>query len=234
VRRSQLVLSILLCPALFGQIAFNAAADLGNNSGSGTSYTHSYTVGAGTNRILFVCVIGDTAADDVTGVTYAGVSMTLINKRFEARLGYLFYLVNPTSGANNVIISASTSHYLLGGAADYSGAKQTGQPDAQTTGNTAGAGTTLTTTLTTVADNSWTIICGNDSGPWTMGTGSNQRTVDGTFGIWSLADSNGVVHPAGSHSMTLTGSSPSVGSMMASFAPAVTATGTKHRGSILD
>jgi hypothetical protein len=230
VRRSQLaLLSALICPALSGQIAFHAAADLGNNGGSATSYTHSYTVGVGTNRVLFVCLIGDTAADDVTSVTYAGTSMTLINKRSEARKSYLFYLINPASGANNIVISASTAHYLLGGAADYSGVKQSPLPDASSTGDTGGGGATLTTTLTTVADNSWTIICGNDSGPWTMGAGSTQRALDATFGIWVMADSNGVITPAGSHSMTLTGGSASVGSMMASFAPAVSGTGIKHR-----
>jgi hypothetical protein len=63
-------------------IAFVGAADLGNRDGSG-SFTISYTCGAGANRLLLVAFIGDVqgGSDDITGVTSAGVSMSLVVKR---------------------------------------------------------------------------------------------------------------------------------------------------------
>ena len=41
-----------------------------------TSLTYSHTCGAGSNRILFVGVWGDTTSDAITGVTYGGSAMT--------------------------------------------------------------------------------------------------------------------------------------------------------------
>src|SRR5208283_5259003 len=94
---------------------FDNAADGGNNGGSTTSLTYSYTVGTNSNRLLLVNLIGDPSADDISSATYAGASMTLITKvRTPAgRWHYLYYLLGPTSGTNNVVITAASSHYLI-------------------------------------------------------------------------------------------------------------------------
>jgi hypothetical protein len=50
-----------------------------DHSATATSLTFSHTC-SGSNRILFVGIVGDITTDTVTGVTYAGVSMTLVGK----------------------------------------------------------------------------------------------------------------------------------------------------------
>lgn len=205
-------------------MAFVAAADGGNNGGTTNSLTFSYTCGSGSNRLLVVAIAGDVVAgaDDITGVTYNGVAMSLACKTAGGnRFNYFYYLVNPASGANNVVISATTSHYLLAGAADYTGISAL---DATNT-NSGASITTLTTSLTTIANNCWVILIGNsyDGGPQqNAGTGSTRRTFDAAFGIWTLFDSAAAITPAGSYSMTSTvpGSATNMSHCMASFSPA--------------
>ena len=98
--RGLVIAFLLTCSQAWGQIAFNAAADLTNNGGTTNSLTHSYTVSSGANRILYVALLGDTIGgnDDITGVTYAGVSMTLITKVVTGNVGanrfqYLYRLL---------------------------------------------------------------------------------------------------------------------------------------------
>ena len=136
-------------------VALDASLDLGSVSAS--SLTAAFTVGAGTDRILFVGVSAST--DLVTGVTYNGVAMTLVGKKniSSGGQGYLFVLVNPASGSNNVAISASGSTTITGMAVSYTGAKQTGQPDNhnEAQGIGIGDGSWTGTSLTTVAANCW-------------------------------------------------------------------------------
>ena len=82
---------------------FDNAADGGNNGGSTTSLTYSYTVGTNSNRLLLVNLMGDVSVDDISSVTYAGVPMTLVNKvqTPSDRWHYLYYLLSPSSGTNN-------------------------------------------------------------------------------------------------------------------------------------
>ena len=208
-------------------IAFNAAADLGNNGGSSNPFSVSYTCGSGSNRLLIVGLLGDLQSgnDDITGVTYNSVAMTLAAKNTsetQNRFMYIYYLLNQASGANNVVISSTFSHYLIAVAADYTGVLA---KDGSTTNqdNTIGA-TSLTTSLTTSADNCWTILLEmsfNGGSGSTAGTGSTQRVLGAAFGEPALYDSNGVIHPAGSYSMTtnVSGGSLGIGHVMVSFSP---------------
>ena len=111
---------------------FDNAADGGNNGGSTTSLTYSYTVGTNSNRLLLVNVVGDPSADDISSVTYAGAPMTLIKKvqTPSDRWHYLYYLLAPASGTNNVVITAASSHYLISEATSWYNVAQSGQPRA--------------------------------------------------------------------------------------------------------
>ena len=126
---------------------FDNAADGGNNGGATTSLTYSYSVGANANRLLMVNIVGDTAADDISSVTYAGMSMTLLAKvqTPSDRWHYLYYLLAPPSGTNTVGITASTAHYLISEAASWYNVEQSA-PVAFTT-NTAASGVSITTSL---------------------------------------------------------------------------------------
>jgi hypothetical protein len=212
-------------------ITFDAATD-GGNVNPGTSLTWSHTC-TGSLLILFVGFNGDNigAADDITSVTYNGVSMTLAAKQINPASGgdrdtYLYYLLGPATGAHNVVISCTSSHVLQGGAVSYTGVKQSGQPDATAINfEVTPSAKTLTTSVTTVADNCWTVLvegCFDAANPL-AGAGSTRRTFDGVNGGWGLFDSNAPKTPAGSTSMTTTRAndpfSLAILHVMASFQP---------------
>lgn len=212
-------------------IAFDIAVDGLQNTGTSLSWNHTCS---GSLGILWVGFNGDNigGADDITSVTYNGVAMTLADKQVGGATGgdrntYLYYLIGPATGSHTVTINCSGSHLLQGGSASYTGAKTSGQPDAHTINAEINpVFQTLTTSLTTSADNCWTILVENcyDGGtPPVAGTNSTRRTFDATNGGWGLFDSNGAIHPAGSFSMTTTrGANPfnlEILHVMASFQP---------------
>lgn len=204
-------------------IAFDASSD-GGLTLAGTSLTWSHT---NAGNLLVVGVFGDNVATDptgnvITGVTYNGVAMTEVARAADSsdRWAYQFELLNPASGAHNVVISASTTIAMGGMAVSYSGVKQSGQPDASTTNTTASA-TSITTSVTTIADNCWTVLVAKvgNSQP-AASTGSTQR-VSNADGL-GLYDSGGLIHPAGSYSMTVTSALAGAwATVMASYAPDV-------------
>jgi len=76
-------------------------------SSSPPNTTWSHTVGTGTNRLLLVFT-GTHNSELVTGVTYGGVALTLAKSQDGTwRNVRIYYLVNPTSGAANVVVSGS-------------------------------------------------------------------------------------------------------------------------------
>lgn len=220
-------------------IAFVGSADLGNNGGSTNSQTGAFTCSAGSKRMLVVIVDGDnpTGFDDITGVTYNAVAMTLAAKYIEPagpsrviRNTYIYYLLNPASGANNVVVSSTNNHYLIVVAGEYTGVSASSQPDATASASIDHYPTndisSLTTAVTSVADNCWA-ICGSfltqAAGPAVpvSGTGATIRITGSTFGQPSLYDSAGPIHPAGSYSMTVASSVPacSISNLIATFIP---------------
>lgn len=218
----------LLAPSAFAAIAFDAGEHVDGAANTDTlTISHTST---GSNLIMFVCPFSSnygSQTDVVTGVTYNGVSLTRINTAVmptsDDRV-YLYYLAGPATGTHNVVISANSGNAgrtLSGNVATYSGASQTGIPDAQTTTN-GSAITSLTGTLTTVADNTWLVGCGrNDiTNTPTAGTNTFMRIQDSR----SLVDTNAAQTPAGSHSITVNVSSQTQMNMaLASFAPFVAA-----------
>jgi hypothetical protein len=221
-------------------IAFDTAVDGGNNGGAG-SLTFSLTMGAGANGLILAACCGDNVGgvDDVTA-TYNGVSLSLIQKFSGVgadRIEYVFGGLGPASGAHNVIFAQSGSHLIQGGAASYTGVLQSGLPDAVTTHVSTTAATSLATSLSSVADNCWMFLLhgGYDGGSApTAGTGSTRRTFDAANGGYALFDSNGVIHPAGSYSMTSnygSGTNPfglAIAHIMLSIAPFVAAGGVTY------
>lgn len=183
-------------------IQFDSAVN-GGLVNPGTSLTWSHTT-SGSNRILYVAVFGDNVTDAITGVTYAGVAMTLINK-VKINLDrwiYLFYLINPTLGANNVVVSANASVAIAGDSASYTGAKQTSNVDVNTT-NTAASSSSITTSFTTLTDKSWTILVAkgqNGTVDPIPGANSYLRAKGNDMGLF---DRSGEITPAGLVSMTV-------------------------------
>jgi len=194
-----------------------------NGSASATTVTVSHTV-ATDNPILFVGVWIQNSSDVITGVTYNGVSMSQVGAVNNAAVDsvYMYVLQAPATGANDIVLTKTGTDlgYVLG--VSYTGAAQTGQPDATNTGYNASA-TSLTTSVTTVADNCWTVLmmkANNNTN--SAGTGTTLRTDGPGNDQTGIYDSNGAITPAGSTSLQTTAASNRAWAhVMASFAPAV-------------
>ena len=196
-------------------ISFDSAS-VGIRAPSGAGpLTFSHTV-TGSNTVLFVGCFA-TAGDVVTGITYNSISLTQVSKVTSGgETTYLYYLIAPTTGANNISVSWTGNSVVRAHGASYTGAKQSGVPDASATNNNTS--TTIATTLTTIADNCWTIVMARCQGDITAGAGTVLRGVSATSNI---LDSNSVTTPAGSKTLNVTSSASGTnGTVMASFAPA--------------
>lgn len=188
-----------------------------NSAGSALS-SFAFTVGTGASRLLLVITGSDGGAS--SAVTYAGVAMTSSPGSFSFN-GFavrLWYLFAPASGSNTLAVTG------LGGtqwtaAVSYSGARQTSYPDASGT-NTSGANVNYSESITTLADNAWTVLAVmNDINTSSAGAGSTSRVL-GLGVVLDVYDSNGALAP-GSHAMAVTqAGGPSWASAMVSIAPA--------------
>jgi hypothetical protein len=197
-------------------IAFDNASIL--STATSTSLTYSFTVGSsGTNRMLFVGVRVTSTATPT--VTYAGASMTLVKSatfNFGADVNYLFALVAPATGANNVVVTVGTSSGLVSSAVSYTGVFQSTTMDNSTSNNTTGS--TATVTLTTIANNCWTVAFTGASNSSTITAGAGSTLRSNTGQVAAMFDSNGPKTPAGSTSMTVNiGVSTSQATLMVSF-----------------
>lgn len=179
-------------------IAFDAASGAADNGGVVTSLTFSHTV-TGSDTFLVVTAGSNTTSNPtVNSVTYNGVAMTEVDERLNSTVRLsLSYLIAPTTGANNVVVTWSgagtgAGQQLNAISASYTGAKQTGQPDSNGFATFTNA-TVLAISTTVVAENSWLsgTLNGN-AGEMINGTGpETQRGVD-RFNQVAI-DTNGVV-----------------------------------------
>ena len=185
----------------------------GSYVNTATSLTFPYTV-SGTDRELLVEVMGD-YSDLVTGATYNGVSMTLIDKCRGGvdRWLYLFGLVAPATGTHNVVVSASASIYIQGCATSYTGVDQSNPIDSFAHATTS-AGDPLTATTTVVATGCWLVGAGRgEVSPVTAGTGTTSRAQETDFNSGGMYDSNGIVG-TGSQSLQIDFGGTSQGSLI--------------------
>jgi hypothetical protein len=214
-------------------IAFDAGSS-GYDHTNGTSLTVSHTI-SGSNRILFVSVTMNQAtpgqaADLVTGVTFNGVALTQLGKVATHSCcansieTYLYYLIAPDTGTHDIVVSYSSvgNQYVFVADSSYTGASQTGVPDASAeSAPNIFPSTSATGTVTTVADDDW-VVMGSYSGDGntSAGSGTTVRATSPTLDRQVLSDNGGPVDPAGSVTLTVNGNSDRVGSVTAAFAPA--------------
>ncbi len=185
----------------------------------GTSLTFSHT---NFGNLLIVGIGTNTTPDQIAGVTYNSVAMTRLNTVSNASGGgmraYIYYLLAPSVGANNIVVSASGSIFIQAESVSYLGVKQT-SPDA-TAATTASASTTCANAVTTTADNCVHVV-------WYYIDAANPTSVtNGTILTSLLAESNPLkITPAGLHTMTGNGISQNWATAGGSFAPAPEAGG---------
>lgn len=203
-------------------IAFDAASGA-NYSASGTTNTFSHTC-TGSDRILFVVAAHHSTSpvSSVTGITYASVAMTFLRTYQSGNAEFdLYYLVAPSTGANNVVITMDISDASVGIASSYTGVSQTSPIDVSGDG-----GPTTTTaysqSVTTTTDNCWSIMVGGAYSGLAITAGANtvvrtqpEVSLTGTF----LADTGSAQTPAGTDTIAVTSSSQSFTTIMAAFKP---------------
>jgi len=198
-------------------IAFDATSQ--SATGSATSLTWSHTC-SGSDRVLVVGILTNNTTDILTGVTYNGVAMSLVDKQVMINnfWGYSYYLIAPDTGANNIVISFSSASLIAGLAQSYTGVSQSGFPDSHTIGVTTGSSINCTTTV--VASNCWLWVNARTSNTPGVGAGTTER--EQVYGTGITADSNGTVG-TGAQTLVITNTTPGgtpVGWMILSMAPA--------------
>ena len=198
-------------------IQLNATASLGSGT-SGTTSTGQINC-SGSNRYGIVGIIGDNnqggaGFDDISSVTWGGSAMTLLRKKTsgfpdnDARNMYLYGLVAPPTGLQDITVTTTNAHTHYSIAAAYTGVKQSTQPDA-TTDNASALPTSssLTTQLTTVTDEDWMILLEQSISPTgtegpTAGAGAVLRVTQANYGNFTLFDSNGAIAAGTNYAMT--------------------------------
>ncbi len=130
-----------------------AAATTQAFTANAASLTFSHTPGTGPNRLLVVALgVGAIQAADtpiggpISGVTFGGVAMTLAaNTNIVPARSYIYTLVNPPSGAANVVVTAGSASSIAAGATTFTNVNQT-----TPLGNSATNGSSGSTTLSVV------------------------------------------------------------------------------------
>lgn len=208
-------------------IAFDNASQGGITANA--VLTFALTVGVGLNRIVWVAFTANKASvPAISSVTFGGVPMTATADTPLAESSslkmYLYFLVNPASGSSNAVITfASAPDEIHASAVSYSGAAQSGVPDAHATAT--GTGTSATITMTTTKANAWLVgLFRNDSsGNGSAGTGTTQRSS--ITGQNSFDDNNGLATTPGSYSIQETFGNALYGGIGAAMAPFVAPSG---------
>lgn len=210
-------------------IAFDAATNGGTNLGNNLSFSHTCS---GSDRVLYVVAFGatvsvDATGNNMTGTIYGSDLMTELARLPENngatpstdRWLYLFQLIAPATGSNTVLIVCS-SDAVGGTAASYTGASQTGQPDAQ--GSNFGSSTTATDSTTVATASSWIVAAMKENQGWTVTpTNGTERAASAANGL-HLIDSNG---PVSTGANTIGGTGSPTGDwavLSASFKPVST------------
>ncbi len=170
-------------------IAFDASSFATTSGAASTSVSHTCT---GSNRILIAFVRDDSSS--TTAVTYNGVSMTsIVSVTPSAHQLTAYYLVAPATGANTLSVtrSSSTANFSVLGLS-YTGAAQTGQPDASNTNSPASPGAV---SVTPVATGSWGVAgaTGNANNSTYSSTDQTSRISGQNVGA---SDSNAVISGA--------------------------------------
>lgn len=192
-------------------VAFDSSA--AGNAANVSSLTFSHTcTGTGTTGLLLVCLeTVDANGRTISSATYNGVAMTQVPTispytPAAGRLHYMFYLLSPTVGAHNIVLTmtGAVSNNLVAASTSYTGVKQTGFPDASgQTFNASTPGSNLSISITSVASGCWLTGFGTaeGSGGVSAGTSTTERTSS-AYGNCFVAgfDSNGTV-PSGSNSL---------------------------------
>lgn len=194
-------------PTVLGAIAFDAeTTGVSNGQIQSASWVHTTT---GSDILLCVYVFQNDQGGVVTGVTYNGDAMTLLEYRLRSNYalqGFSQYcLENADVGAHSVAITTSgSSTASWAWAVSY-----TGVDSIETDGSSAGNGGSNTVSVTTTDD---AVLIGADmnfdSNAITVGTNVTNTRISSSDNITAkIGDSIGTTLTAGSNEFTFTSTS---------------------------
>lgn len=204
------------------------------NSGTASGANFGYTTGSLVSGYMLIG-IGVGNGVTISSCTYNGVAASTVGVSSEVNPGgqklFLYYLPNPASGANNVVIVTSNATGWEGMVATYAGVVPL-IPEANNT--VTNTGSPISVAVTTLTDNAWV------SGFFRNGSGNNvagaNTVIRGGSSPISFADTNAAQTPAGSHSLNVTFAGGGVmGAIVVSLAPSTTSIKTINglaRGSV--
>jgi len=180
-----------------------------------TAISFSYTC-SGSNRLLITISYAYNAM--TTAPTYNGVSMTQIGGNLSgAALGLtvnMWYLVAPATGSNTFAMSGGTGNEHGVMLISYTGVNQS-SPINTSLSTTKTGGTPFNCSVTTTTNNCWGVLLGAVNGI----SASTNCTLQQSRQYVSIFDNNGVITPAGSYTMTFTGSGGNADVLMCAIAP---------------
>lgn len=193
----------------------------------GTSITLAFTVAAGSNLLL----IGAAQYFETPSVsfTYNGDAGTKDKEQTRptttTSAAVIYSLVNPDVGASQNAVFTKTG--AVGGVslscADYTGVKQSGQPDSTGSASSTSA-SSLSYTVTTVADGCWIMSSEYDFIGGSTPNGTNFTVLQTPTAGNNFGDSNGSVGAAGSKTVEANFSASGICFMCsAAYAPAAAA-----------
>lgn len=241
VERPALVIpqGVIFSSAYRFAIVFDAVAGNKDNSGATVTVTWSHTTtGSNTFMVINDAFVTGNSSTFLTA-TYNLVSATQAvavtpNNGIDTVGSSVYYLINPVTGANNVVLTytgvATGARQFNGTSITYTGAKQSAQPDSfGSFSNTSTNANPIPVSTTVIASNCW--IIGNatcntgDIAAGVAGSGTTYRGVS-QFNM-QAADGNGTV---GTGSQTLNFGTLATNGIYAgtiiSIAPADTDVGT--------
>lgn len=176
------------------------AYDAGNSTLFGASPRSFSLTTTGSNRLMVFN--SSSLNDNANRATYNSVTSTFINKTTYPGVGRTGtsadYLIAPATGSNTASFSASSN--LMGLAANYTGMKQSGQPDASAV--TTDTSTTITATVTVGVTGCWLLGLSSDSSGSSYANGTGVKRVTSSDGA-AIFDSNANVS-TGSQSTNIT------------------------------
>ena len=204
-------------------ITFDAVTT--HSPGSDDVYSFSHTT-SGTDRYLLVGIgIRAGSGQVVNGITYGGVAMTLAVAKTSTAAGNvtrgeLWYLLNPTVGANTVEVTMSIAVRTGAVAISFS---EVNQAAPEATNSSEHTQHPISTSVTTLTDNAWVVdfvnVLDNTTYSFTAGADQTERADlswstgfnGGTFAL----SHKGPVSPTGSVTMSQTGTNDSTWVQMA-------------------
>lgn len=183
-------------------IARDSTSSAQSNTTSSTTVTFSHTIVSTVNGVIYAGLTIDASTTPTATATFAGNAMTqLASIGSTSEYVTAFRLVNPPVGANNVVISWSSSNAYVAGAVAFTGVHQSTPDNTPVTSQSASSSQRTDTVNSSVGDLVLDFFSANNQTAANLTMGSSQTEdvrLDASGGI-----ALGVSHQAGAASVDM-------------------------------